>query len=285
MERPSPLNTALLSLLPMAALFGLVFWRILLLDLEHSSRLGQGLTDHLSYALRLKDDMGSIDWGKSLEADPRIKVFAVTKDGAGILSGGNLRMVPGAGPAGVRFQFPDSIVYETDLVTEGGSKVHFVFLSEPLLDPWKAAGLSALWVPIFGFFFLSWRPRTRGPVPENSSDKVKAPVKVKTQDPTPSPNEDLPPGGLSIDPHFKVLQWGSRVPELLGRPAQELASGHLLDLFPDPTLLQAIENKEKQKIFEAFMKTPGLMATVEPTPEGFLLVLKRTEGLQNPKNP
>jgi hypothetical protein len=271
----------------MAALFGFVFWRTLLLDLEHSSRLGQGLKDHLLYTLRLKDDMASIDWGKSLEAAPGVKVFSVTKDYTEILSGGNRQRVPGAGPEGVRFQFPDSIVYETSLATDGGSKVRFVFLSEPLLDPWKAAGLSALGVLLLGFFFRLGFPMPQAPVHENSSAKMKASKTTKPQEPSPAPppTEGLPPGGLSIDPHFRILQWGPGVPELFGLPWQHLMNGHLLDLSPDPSLLQAIEKREKQKVIEAFLKNPGVSATVEPTPEGFLLVLKRTGGSQNPKKP
>jgi len=289
MERTSPFRTVLGPLFPAVVLFALVFWTTLEIDLRHDSALGQAFQGHLLYCLRSKDDMGTIDWGKSLESVPGVKAFSVSKDGSRIVSGGNLQTIPDPGPNGARFALPDSIIYETEFLSAGTSKVRFTFLSEPLLDPWGSAGLAALLSLLWGLFFLlkgqrSERTPIAGPVGHEGSKEL--PRKPKDKQPlTENPSTDFPTNGLLLDAQFKILKFGDQTPGFLDLSQESLLNGHLLDLLPDPSLLLAMEKGQKQKLSGVFPKGPGLSVNLEPTPNGFLLVLEPAESSQTPKKP
>lgn len=288
MERGISLKSSLWLLAPALILFALVFWFTLQLDLRNDSAVAQALKNHLLYSLRSKDDMGTIDWGKALDSTSWVKAFSVSKDGSPIVMGGNQQIIPAQGPGGSRFEIPNSILYETEFSVDGASKFHFVFISEPLLDPWKSAGLSSLLFLFLGSFFMLRKP-TIYPQPVSSpTPKDQKSISPLTRDLRPKPEKQfqgLPPNGLLVDPQFKILRFGNKTPELLGLSGENLSNGHLLDLLPDPSLLQAFEKPEKQKLFGAFPKAPGLSIDLEPTQEGFLLTLESINHPQSPKKP
>jgi hypothetical protein len=269
-------------------LFALVFWFTLELDLRHDSALAQAVKSHLLYSLRAKDDMGTIDWGKALESTPGVKAFSVSKDGSPIVVGGNQQIIPAQSSDGSRFKAPSSILYETAFSIEGTGKFRFVVISEPLLDPWKSAGLSSLLFLLLGSFFLLRKQKvdpqpTSNPITKEQKEKSRVPEDLR---PVPeNRSQGLPTNGLLLDPQFKILRFGPKTPALLGLSAENLSNGHLLDLLPDPSLLQAFEKAEKQKILGAFPKAPRLSIALEPTQEGFLLTLETISDSQTPKKP
>ncbi|HVZ81397.1 MAG TPA: PAS domain-containing protein [bacterium] len=246
--------------------------------------MAQVLQDHLRYILRSGDDMGAIDWGKSLESMEQTRVFRVTRNDTPILSGGNQSLLPRPGNDGDRFLFPDSILHEASFTGEDNAQYHFILELAPLLDPWKTASSCGLLTFLLGLCFLMLPSRYR-PVPDPIPGSLPASTPSVPGREIHVPLPALSAGHLLIDPHFNIRGTGPAVAELLGLPGKDLLNGHLLDLYPDPSLLQAMETREKQKVIGAFPKAPALQVTLEPVNEGHLLLLEPMETSQNPKNP
>ena len=82
---------------------------------------------------------------------------------------------------------------------------------------------------------------------------------------------------LFLDRNYVIQQVTPEAARLLKRNLDDLLNGHLFDLNPEPSLMQAIEKAEEAKLSKPFLTNPNLTAFLKPDPNGTLLYLESIE--------
>lgn len=254
-------------------------------DSARVSSLGQLAWAHLSYAEELKDDMGVIDWSKNLEKLDAVRAFQVVLGSKVLAEGGNRNSLPTQAAPGVAYLFPSDWSFQRTASQGSLAPMEFTLLLHLGPGPF-------LW-GLFAFF-LSWvigYGTALGVSPAAMPSKV--PTAYEPHSPTPvlqpfqhrgtSPGlSDQKGAVLFIDKNYVIQQASHEAAAQLQKNAKGLLGGHLLDLTPDPVLIQAFERGVETKILKPFPDNPDISATLKPQAEGYLLVL---ESLRPPQKP
>ena len=231
---------------------------------------------HLSYVLQVKDDMGLMDWSKSLEKTDDCLAYDVRAEGTQKLSGGNKTLLPNTFTGGLSFRLPSQWCFGWK-PTGAAYEARIVFEAKPIPWFWGLAfgmGASLCYLGmLFYFRRLFAKEKTSFssyPAPE---DKAKTPHQVHAQ--------------VTSSP--KVISY-SRHPFLLVSKEQEILESSpsvsgifsffqpgatiFFDLEPVKELTDLIEKGEVGRVENAFQKAPGQGVTVKPAESGMLLVLE-----------
>jgi hypothetical protein len=281
MKAPLPPRGLLLLFLLSLVFSFLAFFTAYQQDVARVSSLGQLAWAHLSYAEELKDDMAVIDWSKNLENLEDIRAFQVTSNSKVIAEGGNRNCLPTTSAPGVTYRFPSDWNFQTIASKGPLSPMEFTLVLHSGPSPFLLGLFSffASWVVGYGTAFLSH------PTPAPSSKKILVPYDPHDSQ-APLPSAVRPAIGPStdstarkeacffIDKNYVIRQASAEVAGCLQKKVEELLGRHLIDLAPDPLLIQAFEKGTETKILKPFPAYPDVSATVKPQPDGYLLILE-----------
>jgi hypothetical protein len=230
---------------------------------------------HLFYVLQLKDDMGLIDWSKSLEKDDDFLAYDVRLNGISKESGGNKTILPQNPVPGLVFQFPSQWNFHWTPQNKSYDAL-LVFEAKPL--PWLW-GLAFSFCSSFGYILFI--PGLRRPSPKNES-KASLQSLAKEVNAPPSNahlgntsmadvNHSLFPF-LVISQDQEILQSSPSLSGVFGffQPGATI----FFDLEPSHELTEHIKQGLGGRVENAFKKAPGQGATVKPIEVGMLLVLE-----------
>jgi hypothetical protein len=91
---------------------------------------------------------------------------------------------------------------------------------------------------------------------------------------------DTPLAHLSVDKDYLVKSVSSSAATLLRRNPIEIVGHHVLDLSPDPALLEIFKQGQNAKVKNAFLPPVYLEAEVIPNNEGWIIALGKAENGQ-----
>jgi hypothetical protein len=261
------------SLVASALAFGFAF-QVRSVRISEVAQLAQA---HLIYALKQKDDMAVIDWSRDLEKMENVLAFQASLNQTRVAEGGNRDFLSNPGWIGVPFRS----IFQWPRLLEGGgeslSRLDFLLIYRSKPDP-ILCGFTAF---LFCFLAGGWALLVVGPghlVEKPHNDTLAAPS-LEAQPPA----KVLPAGPLLGDPDMPFLfldksyiiqQANLEASELLQKDSKGLVNAHLLDLTPDPRLMQAIKTGEATKLSGAFLSRPNLSVILKPDPNGFFLFLE-----------
>lgn len=116
---------------------------------EHARTEGQFVLSHLSYVLKVKDDLGLIDWSHSFDNSTDGLAYDIRVEGKSRIAGGNKTMLPHSSSPGFHFQLPSQWVWCWE-DPEIHADAILVFESEP--SPWVGGLLfTGLFGLVYGF--------------------------------------------------------------------------------------------------------------------------------------
>ena len=270
-----------------ALVFGGAFGVAFLQDRDRAADLGHLAWTHYLYAHELKDDMALIDWSKDLEKIGAVKVFRVRLNERIVASGGNQNFLPSENAAGFAYQFPADWVFRATSKVDLSTNLSFTILFHLPPGPigWGMMAFS-LCFAAGGLGFLIARPTRPAPKANRDSPIISNPAPPKTG----NGSQGVPsavstePCYLFIDESYAVRQATPGAALLLGKKRDELLDGHLLDLAPDPQLIQAIEKGDEITFVKAFPAHPQVSVILKPDPNGSFLILKSPAPGDPPKN-
>lgn len=243
---------------------------------------------HLSYAEELKDDMAIIDWSKNLEKLDGLRAFEVISGSKIIAEGGNRNYLPSAVPEGAAYLFPGD--WTLRMVSEKPPAPSLEFTL--VLHPWPG--------PLFlgGIFFgiclasgcaLGWfsikaslKPISMKTFPDEIAQSATPAVLMGNRGPGKSTAASLKKNTayLFIDKDYVIRQVSPEAAAFLKKNSEELLNAHLLDLTPNPDLIQAFEKAGEATISKPFLDHSDLLAHLKPENDGCIVVLERTSGPQ-----
>ena len=190
---------------------------------------------HLHYALSLQDDMGVIDWAKSLEKQEPVLAFQARVNGKVIAEGGNRNYLPVSPREGIQYVFPATwLYYGREPLSAPGSGG----FEELILVCRDATGAFPLaLVVLFACTLTALLIRAAGA----AKDAVPPPAVIppaleknpQPSSPPPSPLEgefaDPDRAFLFLDKQFIIRKASPRAVLLMDRPLENLQDAHLLD--------------------------------------------------------
>src|SRR5579871_5884746 len=271
------------ALLAFLAGFGIAYQQ----DASHTADLGRLAWVHLAYAQELKDDMAVIDLSKNLEKLESVRAFQVTAHSKSIVQGGNVNYLPSSTPEGVAYLFPSDWTYHETSVKGTPAPFEFTVLFHYRPGPvlWGSIFFLVSFVSGCGLGLFSNRasiiPARAGPA--SSPEKASVPSTSAAAKPVSKPagislgkNEAC----LFVDKNYVIRQVSPQADIILRRKVEELQDSHLLDLAPDPGLIQAFENPEERVVPKPFPGCPDVAVRLKPDSEGCLLIV---ESMVHPK--
>jgi hypothetical protein len=194
--------------------------------------------------------------------------------------GGNRNFLPALKKEGVDFSLPLRWIFHKKMV-------NFDKKSEELTivyQVWPGPVIWGFFMFIFcfvtglgttGLASLFSQEITSRPSPTVAVSKPKViPTEIRPQNSPYSKNEKP---FLFLDKNFVIQQVTPEAARLLRRNLEDLLNGHIFDLNPEPSLMQAIEKAEETKLLKPFLTNPQLSAFLKPDPNGTLLYLESTE--------
>ena len=276
-------NPILLLLLPTLA-FGAGFGLAIQMGQEHTREVGGMAGSHLDYALELKDDIAVIDWAKDMQKADKVLAFRAVAGSKVVAEGGNRNLLAGTFPMGTSYLFPDQFLYHetSDRNLQNPRELFLCYRASPGPLFWALfGGLASLLTGLWGWRGQSQGPRTT-PSPAASPPSIPALKPAKLPSIFLRSKQDEP--YLLLDKNFVILQASPEAAQLLGKGSTDLSQSHLLDLAPDPILMQAIEKAEEAHLPLPFPATPAVSLTVKPGPEGTFLLLRIPDRPKPPQN-
>lgn len=245
-------------------------------DQTRVTELGNLAWRHFLYALELKDDMETIDWSKNLESLENVRAFQLKVNSKVIAEGGNRSYLPTEAPSGTSFSLVSNWEFRTASQKDPQNPVEFllVYHAWPGSLIWGLFAFTACFVSGISVQFLVSRPSLKEPLEDSNPHSAQARPFIKSTRPVASiPLQDEDPFIL-IDNNYLIQKVTQKAHELLkGEPALA-PNGHLLDLSPDPLLIQAIERAEEGRLLKPFPAHPHLSVSLKPDPNGCLLLLE-----------
>lgn len=256
-------------------------------DRNEVIEIGQLAWDHLIYALELKDDMAVIDWSKNLEKLDHLLSFQVKVGSKDIAEGGNRNFLSPEIPEGVSYIFPSNWRFRIvlDKSAQDSKEFILVYHSWPGSMIWgllvfsvcMAVGLA---VGIFSVNKASLKSPKTKPI-RDEPQAVNKPSGLSIQ-PTYAQIKNNTPS-FFIDKNYIIQQANPDAAVFLQTSSDHLLNNHLLDLDPDPYLIQAIEKAIETRVKIPFPKYPNISLLLKPDPNGSLLILERNDTLESPK--
>jgi hypothetical protein len=273
-QKSNSLICFVFSLLAFGVAFGISYQQ----DLIRVQEVGQLAWLHLVYAEELKDDMAIIDWSKNLQKINGVLAFQATNDSKVAAEGGNRSFLPVSAKEGVSYSFPAKWVFHIEMTTaekkdKGLTLVYYV---------WPGPLQWGLFT--FLFCFITGIGATVLPAyfsPAKIQQPLLSPIVPKPVGvaslvrPQNSSSRDKP--FVFLDKNYVIQQVSPEAAKLLQRNTTDLMNGHLFDLDPEPSLMQAIEKAEDAKLLKPFLSHPKLSAILKPDPNGTILFLESTE--------
>ena len=241
---------------------------------------------YLAYTLELKDDMAVIDWSKDLQKSDNVLAFRATAGSKIVAEGGNRNLLSGPIPFGTHYLFPDLFLCHETIAKNPQNPADLLFIYRVVPSPLSGGFVAAL-ASLLSLLALRWSTRTHPSTEKSTSPTVSpklesAPQLVKA---VPKPLSTQPDGPyLLLDRNFVVLQASPEAARVFGKEPSALSQSHLLDLSPDPLLMQAVEKAEEAELRTAFLAHPQVGIKLKPGPDGLFLFLKVTEGSKPPQN-
>ncbi len=271
-------------------LFPAPFWLIPLLSLgafvlgfgaayrQDKSRVleeGELARLHLLYTLEMKDDMGLIDWSKSLEGFDDVRAFRVVVNGKIAAEGGNRNRLPSLGP-GITYFFPAQWGFSRAQGKGTPNPAEFSLVCQTRPGPlfWGLFSLGACLLPALAVAW--WNRKPAQGIPPAAAAVPAEPVGAPTPSTPPEPFFPEEQAVLLFDEKFTIRNITERAARLLQKERSTLLQKHLLDLDPDPSLLNALEKAEEVRLSHPFANRPGLGAVLKPGAGGNLLILEST---------
>lgn len=281
-----PKSTLLVVSILSVLTFGFAFETAYQQDCKSLSETTRLALNHLLYAAQLKDDMAVIDWGHDLEKAELLSAFRATIVSKMVVEGGNRNYLPPHLTGnGLSYHFPNQWIFHW--LSEKSSSIQL-----ELTICYRTWPGPFLW-GLFGFFvcFLSGMMGSLGrsgqrsfktavPDSEPSSSKSKPAQQVK---PLPPATENLKKPFLFLDKSFLIQEISPTAAEFFKKDAADLIQCHLLDLTPDPKLMQSIENGKEVKLENPFPLHPDISVFLTTNPNGTILHFEKvnTESLKN----
>lgn len=228
---------------------------------------------HLLYTLEMKDDMGLIDWSKSLEGFGDVRAFQVVVNGKVAAEGGNRNRLPSSLGNGITYFFPAQWGFGWTQGKDAPNPAAFSLVCQTWPGPllWGLFSLGVCLLPALAVAGLN-RKALRG-IPTAAMPLPSEPVGSPSPA-TPEPSYPEEQAVLLFDEKFTILKISERAARLLQKEPSALLQKHLLDLDPDPSLLNAFERAEEVRLAHPFANRPGLLAVLKPGAGGNLLILE-----------
>ena len=253
-------------------------------DEIHVFNVGHLAWLHFSYAEELKDDMAVIDWAKNLENLDTVRAFQVVSGPNIIAEGGNRNYLPSITPEGVAYLFPAGWTFRVTSTKPQAPTLEFTLVLHawpgPLLWGMLLFGVCLAGGCALGYF--SFRPLPVKILPNETIRSASPVTSLKNQIPTKS--IPIPPQNKKayffIDKDYVIRQASQEAAGYFKKKPEELLNRHLLDLAPDPALVQAFEKKEETKIPKPFLEPLDISAHLKPEAGGCLVILERSSGPQ-----
>jgi hypothetical protein len=244
------------------------------------------IQSELIYIMSEKDDMELIDFGTFLkDSDPPLILRAWSNDKI-ILSVGNGGEIstPLPGPQGLRFEFPNRWVFHSiePVPIPSGAPLDLFLSFPPLPNPWPWAILDLFSCLITGMGLTRLFSRQ-----ENLDLKQKettvyhsATSLLSVDEPSVSLTPNAPLSRLSVDKDYLVKSVSKAAAALLQRNPIDIVGHHILDLSPDPGLLEIFKRGQNAKVKNAFLPPIYLTAEVISNDEGWIIALEKAENGQ-----
>jgi hypothetical protein len=279
----SPHSSWIALLLLSSLAFGLGFGIAYQQDKNRVAELGSLAWFHLLYAQEMKDDMAVIDGSKNLENLGGIRAFQVQAHSKSIAEGGNRDYLARKVPEGITYFFPADWIFRSVAASDPQNPRDFTLVYHSQPGPWLWGLLAFFASFLTGVVLkgLAGLPRpVLSPGVTTSAESIDSPVPTRP-DPILRPFSAPNPTGkpfLFIDKNYVIQQADAAAAGLLKKSGGILTQGHLLDLNPDPLLIQAIEKADETKIATPFPDHPHLSVLLKPDSNGSLLILESAEG-------
>jgi hypothetical protein len=268
-------------------LFVLAFALAYRQNAEQMAQTAQLASAHLRYARELKDDMGLMDWSKSLEKLDSVLAFRVTAGPKVLAQGGNQDLFPANLPEGLRFVPPSTWNFRQVSSEDPQNPEEFALVLRTRPSPllWGLLAMLGGWLT-GGLAY--WGARDRRV--EARTDEF---AKPKTAGPSSFPSgASSGPEALSayrdkpflfLDNTWKIQRVSPPAAKLLGKKESELKGRHFLDLAPKPEVMNLLEQKRSCKVTQPFLGHSSLDSDLEVLPEGFIFVLGVNEDPERQK--
>jgi len=243
---------------------------------ERVKEVAQLAQAHLVYALKQKDDMGVIDWSKDLEKMENVLAFQATLNQKSVIEGGNRDLLLNPGRIGTFYRSSAQWVQLSGDGAEVQNQLDFSLIYRSKPDPVLfgfVAFLFSLLLGGFGLFSAGHREELKVDLQRSILTPSAPPPAVKVLPANPLRGETEKPF-LFLDHNYIIQQATAQASRLLQMNSKALVNTHLLDLTPDPRLMQAIQSSEESKLSAAFLSHPNLSVVIKPDPNGFFLFLE-----------
>ncbi len=233
------------------------------------------IRQHLDYALRLKDDMAVIDFANALEKLDGLLLFRFTKGPNVIIDGGNKAYLSNGKNPGLRFHFP-SIWSLEDPNSNSTNEMILIWQIWPGPILWGTfLGIGVIFsATITSYSVRKFHEQLRPVEPSARAFSLTENAHQIEDGPLPGFEGHAV---LLLDGYN--IRWAS--PEaavLLSKDGEKFFATHLLELFPEKHLMDALDKKEKAHLSTAFKEHPDIQATLKPDRAGLILLLERVKG-------
>lgn len=251
-------------------------------DKSNSLKVFELADSYLTYAFELKDDMALIDVSKKLEALPDVLAFRAIQNSKVITEGGNRNYLLAIKPQGISFSFPSRWSFHVTRQKNAQNSFDFMMVCNSTPGPFLwgiyfflTSFLSALIVPALISFLTSAKLiKTKSPTINHRPVSTMAEVSVL---------KDKPNAYLFLDKNYVIREVSPQTAALLGTETKSLLNGHLLDLSPDPALMQAIEKGQEVKLLKPFYSLPNLSVRLKMESDGTVLIFENAMPVEAPQ--
>jgi hypothetical protein len=234
------------------------------------------IKQHLEYALRSKDDMAVIDLANALEKLDGLLAFRFMKGSIVVVDGGNRDYLPIQKNHGLCFHFPSI----WSLIEDSNPNNTY-----ELILIWQIWPGPILWGMLLGIGVIFTATITSYSVRKSHEQLHPLEPSARADSLTENAhhNEDGLLHGfegqavLLLDGYN--IRWASpQAVDLLSKDGEKFYATHLLELFPEKHLMEALDKKEKAFLSTAFKDHPEIQATLKPDRAGLILLLERVKG-------
>ncbi len=250
-----------------------------------AERIFQLVHSQLVYVLSEKDDMELIDWGNLLQSSNPGLGLTANLDGKTVLSIGKIPANPFQAPLGFHFCFPNDWSFHSTETLSGLSAAPFNFvLVLPLSpSPWSWAFLNGALALLVGIVAMILLKEKSGLKPASETLERPAPAPISKSAQTPQPPEaskDIRVPHLRMDKGYLIRFVSPGVSDLFHKEAADILERHILDLSPQPGLLEILKRGQNDKISDAFLPPLRLSASLLRDQEDWVILLEAPENGQ-----
>jgi|GEM_PF-6842578 len=280
---PSSILWVLVSLAAFIGAFQTAYYQ----DIRKMKDLTDLALSHFQYADSLHDDMGIIDWAKDLEKLDEVRAFRIKINERIVVEGGNRDLLPPTIQEGAFYHLPSNWTYQVTSASNPAQIKTFdlVFSSSPGPLSWGlAVGFWTLFTGAVFLYFPFLAARKNAPSQSRRLEESDPQPLVRNQNSDPQEVRSTGSDILFVDSHFIIHEAGDGVASLLGKSSQNLRSLHLLDLNPDPALIQAMEKGVECDVPNPLPEYGKMNASLKIAPGGFHIHLKSQQEAKTSQN-